>query len=235
MVKISYFEFSNETGLLDALIAHIDNFGKQHKHSTNQDSIGALQEIAYKYSCGHLKVDVFSNNQDYYNAQLNFNCIYCGQTFILPIANGKTLGMYIETVEDYAKSHAHNKTHVPNAQDLYYYKPSNQISFFKNAKVTAQEQPVTIPQEILKEIYKLSDFNVEPQTRVKGSIMGYESRAICTYCQSELPLNINDLLKSVSYKQTDTWQSLTKFCKEHKHEVTFQVGTHKSGRMFKDL
>lgn len=89
----------------------------------------------------------------------------------------------------------------------------------------------TVSQETLKEIYKLSDFNVELQAKVKGmTVIDY--RAHCSKCEATLNIIYTDIISN--NRDNSTWISLIEFCKVHKHIMDIIYGI-KGGRKFKEV
>lgn len=66
-------------------------------------------------------------------------------------------------------------------------------------------------QEVLKQIAKMSNFNVNIQA--KPSIVGTLIRAYCTECGLEIPVDTITVTSAISYDG-----SFEKFCQEHRHE-----------------
>lgn len=89
---------------------------------------------------------------------------------------------------------------------------------------------VSVSQELIKEVYKMSDFNVDLQAKVLQKI-ATEYRAVCTKCNGTINIDYEEL---ISYdKTTNTWIDLIKFCNVHRHKVNHE-GAEK-GRKFRDV
>jgi hypothetical protein len=87
---------------------------------------------------------------------------------------------------------------------------------------------VSVSQETLKEIAKLSSFNVDLQAKVLRGI-ATEYRAICTACGQDCSLDFEELVGSK--RDTVTWKKLTAFCEVHSHVKKVEWS---EGRKFRD-
>jgi len=88
---------------------------------------------------------------------------------------------------------------------------------------------VSVTQELLKDIAKLSHFNVDLQAKVKLGI-ATDYRAVCTKCKEYVVIDYDQLISTA--RNNDTWSILTVFCEEHTH---IAVTINKGGRKFKEV
>lgn len=113
------------------------------------------------------------------------------------------------------------------------YKPSGNINVLGNVTQVGSNNILSVSPEILKEVYKLSNFNVDLQGRTNGiTVASY--RAICSSCQASIQLNFQELISN--NKLSGTWESLVVFCTEHKHNGAEHIlETPSIGRRFKNV
>ena len=183
------------------------------------------------------------------------HCVTCGKVDTLKIGYYETNGSAEEVLEvvfirlyEFGHFHAHKEQPYLVKKDLSdlvisnaEFKPGKMYSVPKNTGNPIQffsteppklNGPITVSQAILKEVYKLSNFNVELQSKFKGATMDYNYRAICINCGAEIPINYRELGQS-NYTNTHTWQNISVFCTEHTHEYNIEVATVRTGRRFK--
>jgi len=87
---------------------------------------------------------------------------------------------------------------------------------------------VAISQTLLKEIAKLSNFNVDLQAKVLKNI-ATEYRAVCGQCSNSCPISFDELVGN--NRKSDTWVRLTEFCEVHTHIKKVETV---EGRKFRD-
>jgi len=73
---------------------------------------------------------------------------------------------------------------------------------------------VSVSQTLLKEIAKLSNFNVDLQAKVLKNI-ATSYRAICTECNRDCQIVFEELI--ASDRKNPTWERLKEFCEIHSH------------------
>jgi hypothetical protein len=87
-------------------------------------------------------------------------------------------------------------------------------------------------QEILKEIYRAADFNVDMQQQ--PSIDGAKVRAMCNKCGECLQvLNYQPFINN-TYLDSTVWKEILDFCKDHRHDFEVKPAG-RSGRKFKNI
>jgi hypothetical protein len=84
---------------------------------------------------------------------------------------------------------------------------------------------VTTTQNVLKNIARMSNFNVDIQCKVTLGINCY--RAICTACNDSIPISQDVSLRS------EFDDNFIKFCKEHRHDIEARVVEEVTGRKFR--
>ena len=252
-IKVGFDETNgSEDQTLEVFLLKLDEFAKKHKHEPVVVGFNALRDYALKQSKGHLDLELHNYGNGFGNVSFRAYCNNCGYQKYIAIANGSNLSDYVCEVGNIGTLHTHEEKQIK-----YYQKegnlgvgetvswspgkvipipannPSNAIQFFSTEppKIAG---PITVSQTILKEIYKLSNFNVELQSQFKGATLDYNYRAICVNCNEEIQVNYKDLGRP-DYAVTITWKNITVFCTKHTHESSIAVNANKVGRRFKDL
>jgi hypothetical protein len=87
-------------------------------------------------------------------------------------------------------------------------------------------------QEILKEIYRASDFNVDMQQQ--PSIDGAKVRAMCNKCGECLQVLDYQPFINNTYLDSTVWKEILDFCKDHRHDFEVKPAG-RSGRKFKNI
>ncbi len=141
----------------------------------------------------------------------------------------------IHSVINFCGLHKHESYKAPDSPDIKDIK--NPITIVKpppynpyvstpgySYSKSVSTQPNIAP-EILKIVYKLSDFNVDLQS--KPSIAGHACRAYCNSCGEAQAFQFNKIKDMVG----DEWVELGIFCSNHRHETVIPAAT---GRKFKD-
>lgn len=212
------WDVKNDKECLEYLVEHCKVFGKDHNHGKEPEyfSFAQLQDYIKQISGNRVEVNLINPETSHY---LLVRCNYC-QCYIkiATIVFGNNFKSYVSNIEEFIKQHSHNKL---ENQKMYYQTP-----FIP----TNSKTPVNISQEILKEIYKLSDFNIELQAKILiGPTVDY--RAICVRCNETVGFNINELISND--RNNITWTNIKVFCTTHKHLPVFNE--IRFGRKFKEV
>lgn len=102
------------------------------------------------------------------------------------------------------------------------------ISMLGDIQVTTNGQTgLSVSQDILKAVARMSNFNVDLQAKKVG-YASYQCRAICANCQEAVPFVYQDIISM----RGEPWINLGMFCDKHKHDG---VERQSSGRKFKEL
>jgi hypothetical protein len=258
-IKVGWDEATNNNQMLDVLCLKLTEFGKCHLHTTNpaQDAypINTLNAYANKISNGNVTVDIVPTN----NAgaiSMWIQCHTCKYSQYIPVYNESVFTNYIPDIDLVAKNHLHQQPMYYQKKDLdilktqtpwpgkitstddpqsiqpLYYKTYTGSSQNMAEKVVPMQGPITVSQAILKEVYKLSNFNVELQGKFIGATTDYDYRALCVNCHAEIKIN-HTALRLGDYQTTSTWTDITVFCTAHKHETTIALANERVGRKFK--
>lgn len=201
-------------------------------------------------------------------AWLTAKCHKCGDTKVYKLgptyyANISSISpQVIKFAEKHEEQHWKEENYPtvdnPSAGEPYKYKytynipanaPSNKLSIYPGAPVpveTVEEvspivsTSISVSNEILKEVYRVSNFYVDLQSKFNGSLMRWEYGVYCNKCSQREKMNIDRL--TGNYKETEVWVQLMKFCEAHSHGVTVKLldieldnKKDKPVRRFKDL
>lgn len=87
---------------------------------------------------------------------------------------------------------------------------------------------VAISQDLLKEVARLSNFNVDLQAKVAGNI-ATQYRAICSRCGKDCEISYEELISKD--RKNKTWIIMKEFCSVHSHSPVVESS---EGRKFRD-
>jgi len=204
---------------IDKLIAQVTEFAEEHKHGhstlygVNQEY--AVQDLSLLGGNGPVTNELQGKINFYYNKG------------------------FIDTLEK-KMPQVFKSSDMPDPEDDPKSTPADyQYSYsYVNTKSgqISDTQPVikfgAWSQEILKEIYRASDFNVDMQQQ--PSIDGAKVRAMCNKCGECLQVLDYQPFINNTYLDSTVWKEILDFCKDHRHDFEVKPAG-RSGRKFKNI
>lgn len=134
---------------------------------------------------------------------------------------------------NFAEQHAHPtyQTYVSNS--TFYYQGDESIGSWNMGNFILGGGP-TLTADVIKQIAKLSDFNVDLQARVIRD--HYEYSALCSYCGVRVLISHETFKTEVQRLGTDEPNSIKEFCQQHRHGSTdyMLIQVESVGRKFRD-